>query len=92
MKQVTVRVYGPLNDFLPAHRRQFPWPAHVDGQPSVKDLIESLGGHTTSTVSKSTRYLIAGSDPGSKLGKAETLGIKVISYEGLMDMVRDAER
>ncbi len=58
----------------------------------VEDLIEGLGGHATSTVSKSTGYLVAGEDPGSKLRKAQTLGIKIISYEGLMDMVREAER
>jgi hypothetical protein len=40
---VTVRVYGPLNDFLPARRRQVAWTHAVDGHPSVKDVIESLG-------------------------------------------------
>lgn len=43
MIEVTVRVYGPLNDFLPAHRRQVTWTHGVDGHPSVKDVIESLG-------------------------------------------------
>jgi len=43
MTEVTVRVYGPLNDFLPAYRRQVPWRSVVDGHPSVKDLIERLG-------------------------------------------------
>ena len=43
MIEVTVRVYGPLNDFLPAHRRQVTWMHVVDGHPSVKDVIESLG-------------------------------------------------
>ena len=38
-----MRVYGSLNDFLPAHRRQVTWPQAVDGHPTVKDLIESLG-------------------------------------------------
>ena len=58
----------------------------------VEDLIEGLGGHASSTVSKSTGYLVAGEDPGSKLRKAQALGVKVISYEGLMDMIRKAER
>lgn len=43
MIEVTVRMYGPLNDFLPAHRRQVPWPHLVEGHPSVKDLIERFG-------------------------------------------------
>ena len=43
MIEVTVRVYGSLNDFLPTERRQLPWVRLVDGHPSAKDLIESLG-------------------------------------------------
>jgi uncharacterized protein with PIN domain len=43
MSEVTLRVYGPLNDFLPAHRRQAAWRHIVDGHPSVKDVIERAG-------------------------------------------------
>jgi uncharacterized protein len=41
--EVTVRVYGALNDFLPPQRRQMAWPHVVGPRQSVKDLIESLG-------------------------------------------------
>jgi hypothetical protein len=44
MIEVTVRVYGPLNHFVPAYRRQVPWRRGVDGHPSVKDFIEGIGG------------------------------------------------
>lgn len=40
---VTVRAYGPLNDFLPIDRRYAAWDQTIDGQRSVKDLIESAG-------------------------------------------------
>ncbi len=40
---VTLRVYGPLNDFLPVHRRHVSSRRVVAGHPSVKDLIESVG-------------------------------------------------
>lgn len=43
MTTVTVRVYGPLNDFLPPERRQIAMPCVADTRQSVKDLIESLG-------------------------------------------------
>jgi uncharacterized protein with PIN domain len=43
MAEVVVRVYGPLNDFLPAPRRHVACPHLVEGHPSVKDLIEGLG-------------------------------------------------
>jgi uncharacterized protein with PIN domain len=43
MPEVTLRVYGPLNDFLPAHRRRTPWRLDVDGRASVKDVVERAG-------------------------------------------------
>ncbi len=43
MTEITFRIYGPLNDFLPAGRRHTVWPYRVDGHPSVKDAIERLG-------------------------------------------------
>lgn len=54
----------------------------------VEELIERRGGHTSGSVSKSTDYLVAGENPGSKLGKAEALGVKTISYEELLKMVK----
>jgi len=53
----------------------------------VEDLIESLGGHNTSSVSKNTSYLVVGTDPGSKLRKAESLGVKIISYDELLQLI-----
>jgi hypothetical protein len=41
--QVTVRVYGPLNDFLPHHQRQSTCSRAVPGSTTVKDLVEGLG-------------------------------------------------
>jgi uncharacterized protein with PIN domain len=43
MSDVTLRAYGPLNDFLPAHRRHVSWQHVLDGHPSVKDVIERAG-------------------------------------------------
>ena len=53
----------------------------------VEDMIESLGGHVASSISRSTDYLVAGEDPGSKLQKAEALGVKTISYDELLKMI-----
>ncbi len=49
----------------------------------VKELIESNGGKVTDSVSKKTSYLVLGENPGSKLEKAQSLGVKVIGEEEL---------
>ena len=51
-------------------------------------IIEENGGKTSGSVSKKTSYLLCGSDAGSKLTKAEALGVPVISLENLMDMIK----
>lgn len=50
-------------------------------------LIEDNGGKVTGSVSKKTDYVLAGEDAGSKLTKAQTLGITVISEEQLLEMI-----
>lgn len=51
-------------------------------------IIESFGGKTSSSVSKKTTYVLAGEEAGSKLDKANALGIRVISEDEFMDMIK----
>ncbi|WP_294578394.1 NAD-dependent DNA ligase LigA [uncultured Thomasclavelia sp.] len=51
-------------------------------------LIEKHGGKVAGSVSKKTNYLVAGENAGSKLTKAQSLGINVISEETLLEMVK----
>jgi DNA ligase (NAD+) len=54
----------------------------------VEDLIESLGGHASGSVSKKTDYVVLGESPGSKRAKAQSLGITMISFDEFMKMAR----
>jgi DNA ligase (NAD+) len=53
------------------------------------ELIESLGGKVTGSVSKNTDYVVVGADPGSKLAKAESLGIALLDEAALKRLLKD---
>jgi DNA ligase (NAD+) len=55
-------------------------------RPEIEDFIKSMGGKISSGVSKNLSYLVAGEKAGSKLAKAEKLGIKIISEDELLKM------
>jgi len=56
----------------------------------AKDMIESKGGKVAGSVSKKTDYVVAGSDAGSKLAKAEELGIPLLDEAGLLALLDGA--
>jgi DNA ligase (NAD+) len=53
----------------------------------AKHRIEAARGKVTGTVSKKTDYVVAGADPGSKLDKAQELGIKRLTEQQLLDLI-----
>ena len=54
----------------------------------AEEIIENLGGKTSSSVSKKTTYVLAGEDGGSKLTKAQELGIPIINEQEFINMIK----
>lgn len=52
-----------------------------------EEKIRAAGGKTSGSVSKKTSYLVAGGEAGSKLTKAETLGVKILDEAGLLALL-----
>ncbi len=59
------------------------------GRAEAKNLIESLGGKTVDSVSKNTDLVIYGEKAGSKLDKAKTLGISVMSEDEFINIIKE---
>ena len=55
----------------------------------AEEIIEKFGGKTSSSVSKKTTYVLAGEEAGSKLTKANELGIKIISEAEFEEMIKN---
>jgi len=57
------------------------------GREEARNLVESLGGMTASSVSKKVDFVVVGEDPGSKFDKAKELGIKILTEEDFKRMI-----
>ncbi len=62
---------------------------HCCSREIAQDIVERLGGKATSSVSRKTTYLVVGENPGSKLRKAQQLGVEIIDEEHFIQMIKD---
>jgi len=53
----------------------------------ASEMIESRGGKVSNSVSKKTSYVVAGDDPGSKLDKAQQLGLTILDEAGFLNLL-----
>ncbi len=62
---------------------------HCCSREIAQEIVERLGGKATSSVSRKTTYLVVGENPGSKLRKAQQLGVEIIDEEHFIQMIKD---
>lgn len=58
------------------------------GRDTAKDMLEAAGAKVSGSVSKKTSYVVAGAEAGSKLAKAEELGVPVLDEAGMLALLR----
>jgi DNA ligase (NAD+) len=93
LKQVTIEkmpetVTVPKNSAIAGKSFVFTGTMPTLERVDAEEMVRNLGGNASSSVSKNTDYLVAGENAGSKLTKAESLGVKIIDEAEFLKLVR----
>jgi DNA ligase (NAD+) len=62
---------------------------HTRSRKDLTELIERHGGRVSGTVSRTTDYVVAGENPGSKLDRARELSVPILDEQGLLDKLEE---
>lgn len=83
--------HGPLSQKWKGLTFVFTGALKTMGREEAQSKVEALGGHAASSVSKKTSFVVVGEDPGSKFDKAQTLGVKILTEEEFLEMLKRDE-
>ena len=86
---VTVNTNEPKGDLLTGLSFVLTGTLPTMSRDEASELIKKAGGKVVGSVSKKTDYVVAGEAAGSKLTKAQSLGIRIISEEELLELLKD---
>ncbi|GAB1401896.1 hypothetical protein MASR1M68_08070 [Elusimicrobiota bacterium] len=80
-----------LSSFVPLENKTFVLTGELTtmSRKEAENYILSLGGKTTSAVSKKTDYVVAGENPGSKFKKAQELAIKILNEKEFKELINE---
>lgn len=85
---IPVEVQGAKSDLLRGNTFVLTGTLKNMTRDEASAIIKELGGKTSSSVSKNTTYVLAGENPGSKLDKAEKLGVIILTEPEFLEMIK----
>jgi DNA ligase (NAD+) len=90
LAQLTLREGEPRPSGGPLLGKKFVFTGGLTtlSRPDAEAMVTALGARTATSVSKKTDYVVAGEDAGTKLAKAEQLGVHILDEQAFLELMR----